>query len=121
MAIKYYNPNVFPVWLAVTDSVDDINESFTSPDGAAFGRNEYADAVTCEMVRKDTGRYYVGVVLYKDIKPSTIAHESFHAAHYIMQCIGEDFPIGGAAESWAYLIGWIAQCVSEFMDERGTK
>ena len=44
------------------------------------------------------------------------AHEVFHACYYMMDRLGivlSDY----SDEVWAYLIGWIADCIDKFKNE----
>ena len=42
-----------------------------------------------------------------------VAHESFHAADYILARASAEFSPDGTNEHYAYLIGWIGRCIEK--------
>ena len=118
--MKFYDPQIYPVGLVLSRTGEEINRYYNGTEGAPIETSETAEergaiATTYKLKRK-TGDYYaVGIVFRRKPTVQTIAHEAFHAAHCIMQYIGEDFIYEGNNESWAYLVGWIAMKCEEFV------
>lgn len=73
----------------------------------------------CYVVEeKSTGLLGLLMVVFKidDMDTATIAHESVHVADFYYEvagCNAEDFTDGN--EAYAYLVGWIAGCVSNVL------
>ena len=58
----------------------------------------------------------VGIIFNVEITARLAAHEGFHACYYMMDRLGivlSDY----SDEAWAYLIGWIADCIDKFNNE----
>lgn len=56
----------------------------------------------------------VGIIFNSDITPKLAAHEGFHAAYFMLE-VGVKIPLSDTSdEAWAYLIGWIAECIDDF-------
>lgn len=74
--------------------------------------------VTCAV--KDKNGREVVLVYFIDKESahiSTIAHESFHAADFMMDTLGIVFNKDCENEHVAYLIGWIARCIDNTLKE----
>lgn len=112
--MKYYDSQIYPVGLVLSRTEEEINRHYNGADGKPVEKSE-GIATTYRLARK-TGTYYaVGIVFREKPTVQTIAHEAFHAAHNIMMRIGEDFVYESVNEAWAYLIGWVAMCIDEFV------
>ena len=58
----------------------------------------------------------VGIIFNVDITARLAAHEGFHACDYMMDRL--DIVLSDYSdEAWAYLIGWIADCIDKFKNE----
>lgn len=74
------------------------------------------DGVTCDV--KDKNGKDAVLVYFIDKESaniSTIAHESFHAADFIMDSLGMVFNKNCENEHIAYLIGWVARCIERYI------
>lgn len=73
----------------------------------------------CYVVEeKSTGKLGVLMLIFEidEMDASLIAHESVHVADYFYEvcgCNSEDFSDGN--EAYAYLVGWVAGCVSNVL------
>lgn len=76
------------------------------------------EGITCD-VKDDDGKSVV-LVYFADKESaniSTIAHEAFHAADFMMDTLGIVFNKDCQNEHVAYLIGWIARCIENTLKE----
>lgn len=113
--MRTYDPVIYPLNLVVSGSIEQINAKYEIPGGGKVEKSETAIASTYKLNGKNGGGGAVVILINKRPDISTIAHEAFHAAHDIMTYIHEDFVYDGTNESWAYLIGWIALCIEDFV------
>lgn len=90
---------------------------FSDKDRKEFLEGNY-DGVTCD-VRDRNGNNAVLVYFIdkESVNISTIAHESFHAADFMMDTLGIVFNKDCENEHVAYLIGWIARCIDNTLKE----
>lgn len=125
--IDMYDPQIYPRRLYVAVEVEDLQEHFKllSTDGKVEFTDEEAKVdfhcsnyamVTRSVINKEDGKYGVLIQVpdLDEMQQSDISHEAVHAADYIYQELGmytEDFKDGN--EGYAYLVGWIAGCVSK--------
>ena len=114
--MKFYDPQIYPVGLVLSRAEDEINKHYIGNEGSPI---EARDAIaTTYRLKRKTGPYHaVGIVLRKKPTIQTISHEAFHATHTIMEFIGNDFVYDGTNESWAYLLGWIALQIEDFVNK----
>jgi hypothetical protein len=125
--IDMYDPQIYPRRLYVAVEVEDLHKYFRilSTDSKVeftddearedFQKKDYA-MVTRSVINKEDGKYGVLIQVpdLDEMTQSDISHEAVHAADYMYQELGmytEDFKDGN--EGYAYLVGWIAGCVSK--------
>lgn len=126
--IYMYDPQIYPRRLYVAIEVNNLQDHFRllSTDGTVeFSDEEAAEdfygkdyaMVTRSVINKEDNKYGV-LIQIPDLEEinaeSDIPHESVHAADYIYQELGlytEEFKDGN--EAYAYLVGWIAGCISK--------
>ena len=114
--MKFYDPQIYPVGLVLSRTEDEINKYYNGNEGNPLQPHE--SIATTYRLKRNTGNYFaVGIVFRKKPTIQTIAHEAFHAAHALMEYIGQDFVYDGTNESWAYLIGWIALQIEDFVNK----
>lgn len=98
-----------PGWRTVSDNFE--NEFFSAVNETYAG--------CYPVIEKKTGLIGVMCIMYNEkLKISEIAHESVHIADYFFEALGmngEDFTEGD--EAYAYLVGWIAGCFDNFLNE----
>lgn len=90
---------------------------YSEKDKSLFLKGNY-DGVTCD-VKDDKGKSVVLVYFIdgESANLSTVAHEAFHAADFMMDTLGMVFNKDCQNEHVAYLIGWIARCIDKTLKE----
>lgn len=114
--MKFYDTQIYPVGLVLSRTEEEINKYYNGADGSPIIPTN-GIATTYRLKRKSGDYYAVGIVFREKPTIQTIAHEAFHAAHNTMMFIGEDFVLDGTNEAWAYLIGWIASQIEDFVNK----
>lgn len=112
--MRTYDPLIYPLNVVIARTEKELNRKYELPNGGDLER-QVGCATTYQMNGRNGGSATVGIVFRRKPEMDTIAHEAFHAAHNIMTFIHEDFVYDGTNESWAYLIGWIALCIEDFV------
>lgn len=86
---------------------------YSEKDRKEFMDGNY-DGVTCD-VKDNNGNCAVLVYFINDesASMSTVAHEAFHAADFIMDSLGVVFNKDCLNEHVAYLVGWVAKCIDK--------
>lgn len=116
--MKFYDTQIYPLGIVVSKTEAEINKHYDGIEGEPIKSDEKGAIATTYRLKRKTGNYYaVGIVFREKPTIQTIAHEAFHAAHALMEFIDNDFIYGGSNESWAYLIGWIAMKVEDFVEQ----
>ena len=115
--MKTYDPVIYPTNLVIASSVDELNKAYKNDVGGNLTKTENSAATTYKMFGRKDGFAATGIVLHHKPTIKTIAHESFHAAQDMLTYIQQDFVYDGTNESWAYLIGWIALCIEDFINK----
>lgn len=130
--IKEYDPQIYSrkLWLATENDINYILSTFdlfsaadTSKvnDNPSKTLNDMVDDVTIACVipveRKSDGMLGALLILYntEECGTSTIAHESVHVADYICDELGIYTGSLSDNEHYAYLVGWVAGKVSEYL------
>ena len=115
--IHEFDPIIYPLklWVVQYPTPEGITEWFIEIEGGEIVSNisPESEAVTYDRVikQKETGKYGILVVLNRNkTSINMMAHEATHAARIIWQWLNEDTT---GAEADAYLVGWIAECISE--------
>lgn len=114
--MRTYDPLIYPVSIVLSCTEEELNKKYELPDGGDIEKQQGC-ATTYRVNGRNGGSATVGIVFRRKPDIDTIAHEAFHAAHDIMSYIHEDFVYDGTNESWAYLIGWIALCIEDFVNK----
>lgn len=128
--IDKYDPKIYPRVLWVASDVEELDKIFTFmriEDPNDVSKTMYDDilgdykdnssiAVTCPVMDKNTHELGVLVIILdkENVNTEVIAHESVHVADYFYNQLGlcsQDFVDGN--ESYAYLVGWSAGCISD--------
>ena len=112
--MKYYSNDIYPIALVLSYDEDSVNNNYTDANGNELKKMN-VDAYSVLLNRKTTeyNAMAVGIVFNKEITAKLAAHEGFHAACSIMGRLGimlSDY----SEEAFAYLIGWIAECIDDF-------
>ena len=119
--MRYFENDIYPIALVISRDVDSVNEHYWlySENGCVdVPQKKAAEATTyCLTRRSDEYKAMaVGIIFNVYITARLAAHEGFHACYYMMDRLGivlSDY----SDEAWAYLIGWIADCIDKFKNE----
>ncbi len=132
MKIYEFDPVIFPykIWIVENPTYIEMIENFyfknTSGDYFVPTENQYnANMAKCNLFtgpcdRINTGMHGVlcsGKSIYGN-SVSTFAHEAVHIANRILYEIGMDNPSDND-EVLAYFVGWIVDCFTEVIKDRG--
>ena len=116
MKIHEFNPIIYPYKLFVTfpENPTELNGKFKdNKDDLDFTylKNDEYEAITQQVIEKQTENIGAIVLFYPKYNHSckTISHEAFHVAEKIYNRIGADI----TDEPFAYLIGWVAECLEK--------
>lgn len=108
-----------------------INPSFDTVDSKFYGLNEYMERIpfdkeqyeanslivarTHAVIDKESGWIGTFVSIHKPKMMTTksISHESAHCADFICEKFGIQHGGFDNGEAYAYLIGWIADCIEK--------
>lgn len=119
--MKRYKNDIYhtiDLYVSVGEDKEEIAEGFvfySEQDRKTFMGNGY-EAITCCL--KDKKGDEAVLVYFRDkdtVNYSNVAHEAFHAADFIMNETGVVFNEGCDNEHVAYLIGWVARNISQYM------
>lgn len=121
--MKYYDNEIYPIALVLSNDIDSVRNEYwwynDEQNEELPDTTKTTEASTFLMMRK-TDAYRaiaVGIVFNVPITSKLAAHEGFHAAHFTMNQL--DMPLDDCSdEAWAYLIGWIAECIEDFKQEQ---
>lgn len=120
--MKYYDNSIYPIALVLSYDAESINKEYynAAPDeDDEVKANPKALASTLFLARRteDYHAMAVGIIFNKKPTFRTILHESLHAV-IMMLSVGLDTPLCNATEeAYAYLIGWIGDCIEDFLNE----
>ena len=122
--IEEYDCKIYPrlLWVSFNANPKDLDSQFYVVDGVSFEEAFKASfgGATTRVRDRETNHY--GVIVFTSKSKFTvgqIAHESVHAADCIFEDLGmvsQDFV--EANEPYAYLVGYIADCVEETMKNK---
>lgn len=120
--MKYYENNIYPIALVLSKDVESVNKEYydacTGEDEDIYQRPSVE--ASCYMLARRTKDYHamaVGIIFRTDKITSKLkAHEMLHATRFMME-IGVNIPLTDSSEeAWAYLQGWIAECLDDFLN-----
>lgn len=102
-------------------TIKQINDKYCKPDNTTFNDDNDPIAWTSIGYDKKTNRAVVIVRYCKDGNDkkvdkktnfiNTCAHEALHVCMFIYSKIGEDVYKDDSNELFAYLIGWVTECI----------
>lgn len=126
---KYTQPIYVPNTLYVCRhcTKEDLDKMFNYTDAEESSIYEDTDSysgLTCYGVKdKTTGNLCIVILLADELDENDmkdniniIAHESFHAAHRILQYCSINLS-DETAECFAFMVGWCAECVFKTMSK----
>ena len=124
--MKYYDNSIYPIALVLSNDAESVNKEYYNAapnEEDEVKANPKALASTLFLARRteDYHAMAVGVIFTKRPTFRTILHESLHAV-IMMLSVGLDTPLCNATEeAYAYLIGWIGDCIEDFLNETTNK
>lgn len=116
--MKEYTNEIYPIALVLSYTPDDINNKYTLVSGEAVQFKKGAKATTDFLTTKELWGHKMAVGVIFNTKPThrTIAHESQHVLRFMME-LGVDVRLDDYSdEAWAYMAGWIADCMYDFVE-----
>lgn len=119
LQIHQFNPEIYPrkIWVVKGGSLKQIIEMFVQTDGKELDLSDVGkyDAITCNVMMREKPHSFGELIWYTRISKmntDTIAHESVHAAMDIFDDVHCDVDVNNQ-EPFAYLVGWIADCIDQ--------
>lgn len=118
---RFYS-DVYPpcVFVVVDNRLEELKESFEELNGRELDLSDItlttAAFVYPNLVRNKKDDYYGFVIVFKNrgkLTMDRVAHEAAHAAFFIADELGLKYHRGECNEEFAYLIGWIADCIDK--------
>lgn len=114
--VHEFSTAIYPRKLWITRGATRLymKDIFEEPDGGELKFGKWSDAFAYNVQKKSTLDYGV-LIWFEDIKAMTtsnIAHESVHAALEIFNDLGCNVDADNQ-EPFAYLVGWIADCIDQ--------
>lgn len=105
MKIQFYKYqlDLYPVRVMITFDQDFMERESCSP-----SKVKNAKGLTLT-----SGGYVIIYISPETFNWPTVAHESFHAADYVLDFTGMEHAPGGSNEHIAYLITWFAQRIED--------
>ena len=116
--MKEYTNEIYPITLVVSYNAEDINKKYTLVSGEKVCAKKEAKATTDFLTTKELWGHRMAVGVIFNIEPThrTIAHESQHVLRFMME-LGLDVRLDDCSdEAWAYMAGWIADCMYDFVE-----
>jgi hypothetical protein len=123
--MKFYDNSIYPIALVLSYDAESVNKEYynaASDEDNEVKANPKAVASTLFLTRrtKDYSAMAVGIIFNKKPTFRTILHESLHAV-IMMLSVGLDTPLCNETEEvYAYLIGWIGDCIEDFLNKTNT-
>lgn len=122
LKVHEFHPQIYPrrLWVIKGGLLGDIKNMFSQRDGKELdvGDEDY-DALTYSVMLKETKKF--GELIWfpdeTSIEQEKVTHESAHAAMDMFRDIGADVDTDNQ-EPFAYLAGWIADCIDQVVQNR---
>ena len=117
--IHEFDPVIYPRLLWVTYNcpaavLEDLFEGKIEE----MDKNSDADVLNCRRLKPDVkGGILIRFRSKKDMTAKNIAHESTHAALEIFDYVGAQISYDNQ-EPYAYLVGWIADCIEKVKNNK---
>lgn len=123
--MKYYDNQIYPIALVLSNDIESVRKEYwwynEEQNEELPDTSNTAEASTFLMMRK-TDEYRalaIGIVFNTSITAKLAAHEGFHATYFTMSQLS--MPLDDCSdEAYAYLDGWIADCIDDFQKNNET-
>lgn len=115
--IYEFHPQIYPrrLWVAVGGTFEDIKTMFVASNGEELEELAVFIAVTYIVQTKDDNKYLGHLIWFpsaKDMTTKNITHEAFHASSDLFCLLGCEMHYDNQ-EPFAYLVGWVADCIDK--------
>lgn len=121
--MKYYDNDIYPIALVLSNDLESVRKEYwwyNEEQNEELPEAAYTTVASTYLMMRKTDDYKaiaVGIVFNVPITTKLIAHEAFHATRFMMNQLA--MPLDDCSdEAWAYLIGWIAECIDNFNKEQ---
>lgn len=120
--MKTYHPDILPFNIAVVKNSELKNlKEFTDCEGNKISIGENVLGAVVKAIHNDSenGRKacYSMIVFRDTPNVNTIAHEAFHSACDLLESVGIDYTHYGSNEVYAYMIGYIVDCINDALNK----
>lgn len=119
VTIHEFHPSIYPrrIWVVKGCNKKIIKDKFSERDGEEIVlKNEEGYESACTVFPyvklKENGKYGYLVCIQSRLSAGDVAHESVHVATEIFREIGA-IHTPDNQEPFAYLVGWIADCIQQ--------
>lgn len=124
--IHQFDPIIYPcrLWVAIHPAFEEVKEMFYGLNSemerveiteSGYLPDHFVVARTYTVSDKKTG--WIGVLMCiwkpKQFNTKLLCHESAHCADFICENFGIETGKFDSGEPYAYLIGWIADCIEK--------
>lgn len=124
--IHQFDPVIYPsrIWVGINPSFEDVESKFwgltDQMERIPITKDQHeVDCFTIARTHAVTSKedgwvgLFVSIHKLKRLDTKTICHESAHCADFICENFGIQTGSFDGGEAYAYLIGWIAECIEK--------
>lgn len=118
--MKYYDNSIYPIALVLSNDAESVNKEYSNaaPDEPDEIKDNQKVLARAMFLKRRTDDYYamaVGIIFSKKPTFKVMLHEALHAVRMMLD-YGLNIPLGDETEEvYAYLIGWIGECIEDFL------
>lgn len=116
--MKCFTNEIYPVALVLSYDAESVNEKYYNVCEGTDRPIEIKptkDACTMFLSERESPNHMaVGIIFNKRPNERLIGHEAFHAAIKMLDVGCGIYLSIGTEEAYAYLIGWICDCIDKF-------
>jgi len=123
MTMKYYDNSIYPIALVLSNDAESVNKYYRNADpndNEEINADRKVLARTMFLSRRTEDDCYpmaVGIIFSKKPTFKVVVHEAFHAV-LMMLDVGLNIPLADLTEEvYAYLIGWVGECIDNYLNE----
>lgn len=121
-----YSNKIYPIDLVLSYDVNSVDLKYLDRDLSTIRLHSNIEAETVPIkLRNDLanneGRNNMAVAIFfmqKDITNKLAAHEALHVVSFMFDRLGIPF-CDATEEAWAYLLGWVIDCIDDFKNKEG--
>lgn len=122
VTIHQFDPVIYPrkIWVVATKDENIVKNNFSERNGEEMtfsdctGNEAIASVIPCTQKGSGFYGFLIWIQDKKKFDVGTVAHESVHVASQIFNDTGMTLGFtNGRDEHYAYLVGWIADCINQ--------